>query len=839
MIHNLGKPATGYYRPNQNWQCGNACHSCHFGPSDKGECQAVAECNPIATETGWKCTRTPLLGGPCDDGPSDSGVCGCAMRHCNPLRSLRWWRGRLTAAVTIATIGALVLLFSRPNANQFLAPGPLSGSHAQVLVDEQRCAACHGAGGTGPLAWIADTLSGGRAIPHSQSDLCIVCHKEKIDSALATNPHNLSFDLLAEMTKKAQSASPNVHVTSGISGQLFNSRTTARDGHAPIACSACHREHHGHDNDLKQLSDRSCQACHRQQFNHFASDHPDFSNWPVARDRSIKFNHNSHAFKHFIEQNKSFDCNSCHQRDPSGDLQLLGTFENTCAECHQPSMMQGSGGWTFFSLPMIDHDAIRGASSAIGEWPAAATGDFDGELPEIMRLLLAADPKAAPALNRLGTNFQFGDVDPDDVQQVRDVTDVLWGIKLLLWDFSVDGKEVVRTRLGALLGNPVSDRELNDLTVGFDQMKFLRARLNWLPDLANEITLKLPNHNSPRRGSQVVHQVVGDRTLVVPESGDVLARPLFQFQDDVLAENPLKKLLGDRSRNPQSAIPLAEQTQLPVVIDGGQTQNAIRIPERIDNRYIDGSVPRQFEFPKSTDDELLAENPLQVFNRNPPRQNQPLGPPASDQTGIDRASEVADPSPQFDSTISSAARIRELEGALVELLRNQRGSWYQDDSTFSISYRHTGHADQYLRSWTEIAVKARHLRVSAADELFRAMTSPTAQGQCFACHSWAGNSAQIHWLPTYRNPAKSQITKFSHAPHIIQPKLNDCQQCHELSGSPAIDGIVAFSDFKVMSKAQCVSCHQPGGAESNCTTCHSYHVHQDIQSYLIETTTPK
>ena len=75
-------------------------------------------------------------------------------------------------------------------------------------------------------------------------------------------------------------------------------------------------------------------------------------------------------------------------------------------------------GVPMFALPTLDVDALREAGHDIGPWPEEATGDFDGRLPPVMKLLLAGDPAAAEAMATLGADFDFFDVDPDDPEQL-------------------------------------------------------------------------------------------------------------------------------------------------------------------------------------------------------------------------------------------------------------------------------------------------------------------------------------------------------------------------------------------------------------------------------------
>ena len=90
--------------------------------------------------------------------------------------SLRRRRTVLTACVIAFTIGSLLIIFSSPHSKEFLVPGPLHSSHAQLLAGQgaDRCAACHSAGATSStFGWIAHAFSGA-SDEHTQSQLCLL-----------------------------------------------------------------------------------------------------------------------------------------------------------------------------------------------------------------------------------------------------------------------------------------------------------------------------------------------------------------------------------------------------------------------------------------------------------------------------------------------------------------------------------------------------------------------------------------------------------------------------------------------------------------------------------------
>jgi len=66
--------------------------------------------------------------------------------------------------------------------------------------------------------------------------------------------------------------------------------------------------------------------------------------------------------------------------------------------------------WTWsamLALPTLDVDILKKTGHDIGAWPKGATGDFDGRLPPPMKLLLAGDPAAKKAIEKIGAGFEF------------------------------------------------------------------------------------------------------------------------------------------------------------------------------------------------------------------------------------------------------------------------------------------------------------------------------------------------------------------------------------------------------------------------------------------------
>jgi hypothetical protein len=448
----------GYDRPHQPWVCGRTeCGDpCLFGPGRGGTCPDRPECTPVAVGGVFECTRPAVHGGPCDEGPLPDGRC-CRHHKCTPVRNLRTVRGLLSRSMLLLATGVVLLLLGSSWRSQLIVPGPLCQSHAQILrglPSEQRCQACHAAAETEPTSWISLAWQG-EPVGATQSDRCMKCHETLIASTLALDPHNLPA---AELRALRDPAGDDPHAN--LPGEL--------------ACSTCHQEHHGALNDLTAMDNTKCQACHQRQFASFADGHPDFGIWPYERRTPIAFNHASHAGKHYASKGEKFDCATCHVSDNRGEVQLTLFYQQSCSRCHDTSIATSFAmGLPSFALPMIDVETLGEAGHDVGEWPTAATGDFDGTIPPAMRLLLSRDSQWNEVTKILGHDFQVADVDPDDTQHLA-------AAALLV--------KIIKRQLASV------DESLPGLPV--DVLR--QAQSRWLPQLASEVSPAAENGTAGR-----------------------------------------------------------------------------------------------------------------------------------------------------------------------------------------------------------------------------------------------------------------------------------------------------------------------------------------------------
>jgi hypothetical protein len=358
--------------------------------------------------------------------------------------------------------------------DRVLAPGPLAHPHAQLLNrtgTAANCAACHGDAEGGLASWTA-AIAFGHGEQATQSQLCMNCHDKTISRQFATSPHNLPFERLREITASRREDA---------SGAITRVSSAAFASGQQLACATCHREHHGSQFDLTAIGNDACQACHQQHYESFATDHPEFGIWPYERRTRIVFNHASHATKYFAERKQRFDCAACHVEDATRAGQLSLSYEAACATCHDERIATSfAQGIPMLLLPTLDGDALKSAGHDIGNWPEQATGDFDGRLPPLMKLLLAADPAAAQAIHTLGADFEFLDIDPDNPQQLAACAALARAIKQLIGQLATSGPTVVQERLANTLGRPVSDADVHALVAGLSLDTLSGAATSWL-----------------------------------------------------------------------------------------------------------------------------------------------------------------------------------------------------------------------------------------------------------------------------------------------------------------------------------------------------------------------
>lgn len=484
-----GRGLQPYDRPNQAWRCGNEENGCpcSVGPGESGECPETTECTPVKEGDRWVCNRSQVRGGPCDQtdgmatgidnakneaGPSPDGQC-CMVLKCQPKKTLRVFRGRWARGAAIFALGAILMVLGSTSRNDLLAPGPLSSHHAQVIQrdqGQQRCATCHPGANDSSLAWLGRATGltnmsiSADELHVNQSTLCLNCHETlKVDLRAPLLAHGLPTELLVpESLKQNKIASIN-QSNNQLRQVSLDSKNIDSNSADSLACAVCHQEHHGAEHDLLALSDARCQSCHAQQYQGFATDHPEFTDWPLSGSTRIAFSHRSHQGTHFLKANQEFNCRVCHQEDSQGDLTARPTYQQACGSCHDGEMRASFiQGVSLASLPSINESSLSEAGLSTLNWPARAKDDFDGQLPALMKLLLAADPAAAEIMRDLGEDFSFFDIDPDDAQQVDQAANMMASIRNLFDEIQEEGHDAIGYRLKQISGESKLNADLTE-----------------------------------------------------------------------------------------------------------------------------------------------------------------------------------------------------------------------------------------------------------------------------------------------------------------------------------------------------------------------------------------
>lgn len=502
-----------YDRPQDEWTCGRAAEGCPciYGPGAKGECRATGQCLPAKKSDRWICTRAISLGAECESGPRPDGTCGCPVPPCQPQRSLRARRGRLTWLAAGLALGLVVLALWGQTQSAWSNPGPLTNQHA---VSAHRCTDCH-------LAAAGFTLAGSAgAIRIKQHDqLCLKCHDL---GPQGDSPHGVTAGELLALGRAQQPGSK--------SRPLALAFTHALGAPAVLACATCHREHRGQDTGFKHLSDQQCQVCHQAQFAGFSDGHPEFAGYPYGRRTRIQFDHVAHFQKHFSDVRAPApgptSCAQCHEPAPDGRQMLVRGFEQTCARCHAGQIAgesrAGAKGLVFLRLPGFDLAALEAAGAGVGEWPDSC----EGGLTPFMRWLLEGDETARAALATLGSQ-NLADLKSATAAQKAAAAQLLWSIKGLFADLVTQGQLVIIRRLGQTAG---VQPEIVGRTGQFSADVALAAQQAWLPHLLTEVAAHRRGEKMPRV-SAVAPAPAPARGPVPLISGNSAADP-----DDLLAD---------------------------------------------------------------------------------------------------------------------------------------------------------------------------------------------------------------------------------------------------------------------------------------------------------------
>ena len=318
-----------YLRPNVPYVCGRAAawgKPCHHGPNANGTCGGTSECHPYNENGRWLCRRPPAAGGPCSEGPMPDGACCKTLVACQPRRTVRKVRGRVSVMVAAIVIAAIATFGFEFGDNEQVASsldaGPLSSIH-QNFTAEKGCNSCHSAHGTGAMGWVNAALT-----TSGPSDNCTNCHQ-------FNNPVNGAHNSAVIASKHPQNTS----------------------------CTMCHTEHKGANANIITMNDAQCNSCHEQKISSFAGDHKAFSKtYPFGQRTAIAFNHSSHFSKHFKDARYAKNvpgkgCTGCHDAARAERAVPVRGFDETCAGCHQDTV--ASRPFVMFTFPELEKNPFK------------------------------------------------------------------------------------------------------------------------------------------------------------------------------------------------------------------------------------------------------------------------------------------------------------------------------------------------------------------------------------------------------------------------------------------------------------------------------------------------
>ena len=460
-LQQLGHRESDYERPTMKWECGwrREGRSCEAGPDACGNCQAARQsvCEPRQQGGNWVCTRSPMFGGPCAEGPDRDGNC-CHPRPaqpvCKPRLKLRGRRGRFVKIIAGLTLAVLLLLLLAPGSYDNLSPGPLSSAHAGLRPEAagkpNQCSLCHvAADARHAFGALLTAVRPGDPLANSQR--CASCHftDEQLADRDIFKVHSTPPSRLEPATRRAQDRAagradqPGPGASPGLDlalARLLGSPAGQPD--AELACATCHVEHHGQTLSLAAMSDAACQVCHTDAFARFGRGHPEFHLGP--QPAGLNFNH----LEHQRREPEAFNCASCHEVAPDrlGGVVSFRGFDQSCATCHAEDFRPLALPMPIVQLPALEPDADW--------WNPQATLDPDASLPPTMLLLLAGDPAVRPELSQLVdaqgdltavTSLRLTQEDEDTLAEA---------IRRLLIDLSADDPAGLRQRLASALNLP-------------------------------------------------------------------------------------------------------------------------------------------------------------------------------------------------------------------------------------------------------------------------------------------------------------------------------------------------------------------------------------------------
>jgi hypothetical protein len=786
-------------------------------------------------------------------------------------------RDRWALVFGIATLAAVSGLFAVTKGTTALMPGPLTSAHGSI----EKCSTCHTQSGDGKLSWVRGLTEGD---PHADGKACLTCHKMP---ETAFNAHGTTTAKLEASTARLTQVAAKQSMPQSARAQdaAFPAHDMATKG---LTCATCHQEHQGATFKLNKISNEQCRSCHVVKFDGFDGGHPAFEAYPFKTRTRLIYDHTSHFAKHYPELAKKepgktipATCSTCHNTNTDKRVMSVAPFEKACASCHLDQITgkeraSGPKGIAFLSLPGLDLETLRKKNAGLGEWPEGS----EAQLTPFMKVMISRSEKGRAALQAADA-LNLQDLEKASDPQIKAVTDLAWEIKRLIHALIAGKASDVLADLNMGTGGKLSAALVSDLTANIPRDVVLSAQQQWLPNLGKEIESgpiaelppqpepAAPADAEPSPAEPAADNQAPDADPSETASTDDATEDTKEAdkKDSTNTRDPpacVVRVLGqcmmykDPPDNPNAALqgsdPAPANTEdapdsetktskrsaepLPGIMNAGAKDAQ---PAAAPGATKAGGQADELLFP--TEDEKRA---MQSFDRNAGK--------AAPATGTS-----PNPEPPPGASSSASTPVITIDSGVDPETWADTGGWYRQDH--AIFYRPSGHKDKFIYTWLFLTgPKAAKGDASPVAAVFDSLTAKDAQGSCTKCHSVddiAVKGRAVNFGPLTAAMKQGRFTRFLHEPHFGTQGDQGCLTCHNLQKTPAqmpaqssnasspaspdpnaaASAVTAYlksydhgdphaftSNFGVVKKDQCQSCHTASKARQDCLTCHQYHV---------------
>ena len=686
------------------------------------------------------------------------------------------------------TIGLIAVFMGGEDGRHFMTPGNLSSHHAG-LTD---CSTCHSGAQSGQIDLFHRLMTA--VEPRQNSNLCLACH---VMGREPFAPHTHAVEDLERRTEKLRLASKDWTPESLMQRIAFPATVKSRGAEAEVQCSTCHKEHQGVFANLKAVSNQRCQTCHVSRFGSFADSHPQFVGFPYQRRPRIAFDHQSHFGKYFPEATKAAiagkivpgNCVDCHQVGVRQRYMEVKPFGTMCSSCHEGDLngatqVSGPKGIDVLVVPGLDIATLNERGIDIGNWPDKS----EAVLTPFMKLMLNSEQD--------GVSSGVANLDLLDLRHASDqdlvrVAKLAWAVKRLFNRLETTNPSGAKLLADDGSGIQIDQLQLAALSGGLSHDVIAAGNREWFPGLQDELSRH--ERGQPTRDPVAAAKPASPSKPALPPNAKAAG----------IAASPGADILADSTSNKKDDILSAGSNAAPDKKDDILAK---------DDKSDILALPKQADVPAGKQDDILSGK--------------------SDADGILSAAEDIGAKDNAASRVS----VEKPSGASAQFDPEtwaRTGGWYRQD--FTIRYRPTGHADQFLRVWLDFS--GRGYNTALHDEfapVFDTLSPKDAVGRCTKCHSIDDRQGakSVNWLPFDPNALKNRFTNYSHKPHVELIGAKTCVKCHELQSTKtefmktyeAGDPVNYTPNFKPLDKSVCASCHSQQVAWENCTLCHGYHV---------------